>query len=63
MDRRVKEQGTLSYISTDSFNNNFFNYVITSSAPTFIKVGSLVAVTGATSVNCPAGNVLRENGK
>ena len=63
MDRRLKEQGTLSYISTDAFDDNFFNYVITSSAPTFVKVGSLVAVTGATSLNCPAGRILRENGK
>lgn len=63
MDRRVKEVGTLSYISTDIFNTNFFNYVITSSPPSFVKIGSLVPVTGATSINCPAGNVLRENGK
>jgi len=63
MDRRLKEVGAVSYISTDAFNGNFFNYVITSSPPTYVKVGSLVPVTGATSVNCPAGHVLRENGK
>ena len=63
MDRRLKEVVTLSYISTDTFNLNFFTYSITSSAPTFVKTGSLVPVTGATSANCPAGRVLRENGK
>ena len=63
MDRRLKEVGSLSYISTDTFNNNFYNYLITSSPPTYVKVGSLVGIPGATSLNCPAGNVLRENGK
>lgn len=59
----MKEVGSVSYISTDTFNTNFYTYSITSSPPTFIKVGSLVPVAGASSANCPAGNVLRENGK
>ena len=64
MDRRVKEVGSVSYISTDAFNLNFFSYDITTSgSPTFAKVGTLNLLPTATSVNCPAGNVLRENGK
>jgi hypothetical protein len=64
MARHMKEVGSVSYISTDSFHTNFYTYTITSSpSPVFIKVGSLVPVAGATSANCPAGNILRENGK
>lgn len=63
MDRRLKEVGSRSYISTDEFNENFFDYVITSSPPTFVKTGSLVPVRGASTVKCPPGAVLRENGK
>jgi len=63
MARHLKEIGSVSYISTAPFNTNFYNYVITSSAPTFVKIGSLVPVTNASSANCPAGNILRENGK
>lgn len=64
MDRRTKEVGALSYISTDAFNNNFFKYTVTTGPPPrFVKTGALTTVAGATSVNCPAGNILRENGK
>lgn len=64
MDRHVKEVGSLSYISTDVFNANFFTYTVARGpAPGFLMTGTLTTVTGATSVNCPAGNVLRESGK
>jgi len=64
MSRNLKEVNLKSYISTHPYNGNFFSYVITTGpSPLFKKTGALVAVTGATSVNCPAGNVLRENGK
>jgi hypothetical protein len=64
MDRRLKEVGALSYISTDTFNNNFFSYSIsTGPSPQFVRTGTLSAVIGATSLNCPAGRVLKENGK
>ena len=64
MNRHTKEIGSLSYISTDVFNNNFFTYTVTTGkAPLYVRTGSLTAVTGATSLNCPAGRVLRENGK
>jgi hypothetical protein len=64
MDRRTKEVGALSYISTDEFNNNFFTYTVTNGPPpNFVKTGALTPVQGATSLTCPAGNILRENGK
>jgi len=64
MDRRLKEVGTLSYISTDVFNSNFFSYTVAMGpAPGFVMTGTLTTVAGATTVNCPAGRVLRENGK
>jgi len=64
MDRRLKEVGSQSYISTDIFNNNFYSYVITTGpSPNFIKTAALVPVSTGTSVNCPAGHILRENGK
>ncbi len=52
-----------SWISTTAFNNDFFSYTTTVNPTTFQTTGSLGAVTGATSVNCPALRILRENGK
>ncbi len=52
-----------SWISTAAFNEHIFSYTTTVNPTTFQTTGSLGAVTGATSVNCPAGRVLRENGK
>jgi hypothetical protein len=64
MSRNVKELSAKSYISTEAFDDNFFKYVVTTGPPPqFKKTGALVAVDGATPVNCPAGHVLRENGK
>jgi hypothetical protein len=64
MDRRLKEVGALSYISTDAFDDNFWTYTVTNGpAPQFERRGTLVVVAGATPTNCPAGTVLRENGK
>jgi len=64
MDRRLKEVGALSYISTDVFDGNFWTYTVTNGpAPQFERIGTLVAVAGASPTNCPAGTVLRENGK
>ena len=63
MSRNLKEVSARSYIATDSYDTNFFSYVITTGpSPLFKKTGALTAVTGA-SGNCPAGNILRENGK
>jgi len=64
MSRSVKELSAKSYISTEAYNNNFFTYTITTGpSPQFKKTGALTSVSGATSVNCPAGRILRENGK
>ena len=64
MDRRLKEVGSLQYISTAAFNNFFWTYtVIKGPAPQYTRTGTLTNVAGATSVNCPAGHVLRPNGK
>jgi len=64
MARSVKELGSKSYISTDEFNLNFYTYaMVTGPAPVFLQTGRLTVVSGATSLNCPAGRILRENGK
>lgn len=64
MSRNLKEVSAKSYISTEPYNGNFFTYSVTTGpSPQFKKTGALTAVSGATSLNCPAGNVLRENGK
>lgn len=63
MSRQLKEVPARSYISTAAFNLNFFTYTTSMSPSTFKKSGDLSAVSGATSSNCPAGRVLRENGR
>lgn len=52
-----------SWISTAVFNNDIFSYSTSMNMSTFQTVGTLGPVTGATAQNCPAGRVLRENGK
>lgn len=52
-----------SYISQTAFNDDFFSYTTTQNPTTFVTTGALSAVDGATSGNCPAGRVLRDNGK
>jgi len=52
----------LSYIATAAFNTFFYSYS-TSLNASLVTVGTLAAVTGATAGNCPAGRVLRENGR
>ena len=64
MSRNLKEVSAKSYISTQAYNGNFFTYSLTTGpSPQFKKTGALVTVSGATSSTCPAGNILRENGK
>ena len=50
------------YISTEAFNNDFFTYTVTTDA-NGLQTGAFTQVTDATTVNCPAGRVLRDNGK
>uniref|UniRef100_A0A6C0DIX9 Uncharacterized protein n=1 Tax=viral metagenome TaxID=1070528 RepID=A0A6C0DIX9_9ZZZZ len=64
MSRNLKEVSAKSYIATEAYNGNFFTYSVTTGpSPQFKKTGALTAVSGATSLNCPAGHILRENGK
>lgn len=52
----------LQYISTAAFNTYFYTYT-TSINASLETVGTLGAVSGADASNCPAGRVLRENGR
>jgi hypothetical protein len=52
----------LQYISTAPFNGNFYSYS-TSLTASLDTVGTLTVVSDATAANCPAGRVLRENGR
>ena len=64
MSRNLKEVSAKSYISADTYNSNFFSYVVsTGPSPQFKKTGALVPVPGTTNNNCPPGRILRENGK
>ena len=64
MSRQVKDVPVKSYLSTAPFNSYFFTYSTSSPPPTYNTVGVLAAdVTGASSTTCPAGRVLRENGR
>ena len=61
--RNLKERPMTAFVATSSFVNNFYNYTLSSNATTRVVTGSLGAVTGATNVNCPAGRILKENGR
>ena len=50
------------YISTEIFSNDFFTYTVTTDA-TGLQTGTFTQVSGATVTTCPAGRVLRDNGK
>jgi len=50
------------YIATESFVNDFFTYT-TSTDANGLTTGALTQVSGATTEACPAGRVLRDNGK
>lgn len=64
MSRNLKEVGSQSYVSTENFHNSFLSYTVTRGGPPNFEVrGTLSRVRGANSTNCPAGRVLRENGK
>jgi hypothetical protein len=64
MSRSFKEINAKSYISTNSFRDWFFSYTVkTGPSPQFAKTGQLGPVKGITNRNCPAGRILRENGK
>ena len=50
------------YIATESFVNDFFTYT-TSTDANGLTTGAFTQVAGATAATCPAGRVLRDNGK
>lgn len=50
------------YIATESFVNDFFTYT-TSTDANGLTTGAFTQVSGATAATCPAGRVLRDNGK
>jgi hypothetical protein len=50
------------YIATESFVNDFFTYT-TSTDANGLTTGAFTQVSGATTATCPAGRVLRDNGK
>ena len=63
MSRVSKEVSARSYIATAPFHLNFFTYKVNMAPVTFVRTGDLSKVSGATALTCPAGRVLRENGK
>jgi hypothetical protein len=63
MSRQVKEISFKSYVAAAPFNNDFFTYTVTMDPRTFKNTGALAAVSGATAATCPAGRILRENGR
>jgi len=58
----AKGAPTRRYIATVPFVNDFYTYT-TSTDANGLTTGTLTAVSGANPVNCPAGRVLRDNGK
>ena len=62
--RHLKEVPEKSYVAAAAFNADVYKYTLNQSTTTFQTTGSLTAnITGATALTCPAGTVLRENGK
>jgi len=57
-----KGQPKRSLVAINAFHNDFFKYTVTRNA-LGVTTGVLSQVTGATATACPAGRVLRENGK
>jgi len=52
------------FVSADTFENDLFSYSTTRNATTNVTTGALTApITGATTITCPAGRILRENGQ
>jgi hypothetical protein len=62
--RQLKEVPEKSYVASAAFNADVYKYTLTQNPTTFQTTGALTAnVTGATALTCPAGTILRENGK
>ena len=52
-----------SYLTMNTFNDDMFTYTTSVDLNTYITTGTLTAVSGATTINCPKGRFLYENGK
>ena len=54
-----------TYVSINAFNGYFYTYTTSTeyTGGQFVTTGSLGSVSGANATTCPAGRVLRENGK
>jgi hypothetical protein len=62
--RQLKEVPEKSYVAAAAFHLDVYTYTVTKSTVTFQTTGALATnVIGATALTCPAGTVLRENGK
>jgi len=62
--RQLKEVPEKSYVAAAAFHLDVYTYTVTQNRTTYQTTGTLAAnVTGATALTCPAGTVLRENGK
>ena len=58
-----KDRAKMQYIATQAFNSAFWSYAITFDQVSLTNVGLLSPLSGATTANCPAGRILRTNGK
>jgi hypothetical protein len=71
MSRQVKEVSFKSYVATLAFNNDFFTYATSMDPKTFNTRGALTSntalkngvVVSVAAGDCPAGRILRENGR
>uniref|UniRef100_A0A6C0KWQ7 Uncharacterized protein n=1 Tax=viral metagenome TaxID=1070528 RepID=A0A6C0KWQ7_9ZZZZ len=54
-----------TYVTINAFNGYFYTYTTSTdfTGGQFVTTGSLGSVSGANATTCPAGRVLRENGK
>jgi hypothetical protein len=58
------KQAARQYVSTVPFHNDLFSYATSYNASTGITSGAISApIAGANASTCPAGRILRENGK
>jgi hypothetical protein len=58
-----KERSKLQYIATQVFNSAFWSYTLAYDPVSRTNVGTLAVVPTANAANCPAGRILRFNGK
>lgn len=59
----LANQPRRQFVTAAAFNNDFFNYTLTTNPTTNVTTGALTAnITGATAGTCPAGRILRESG-